>query len=191
LVGGVQVCTAWRVGPRNRLLTSHRCLTDAASVRAAELWFNDECTACGGPRRTVPVKVLGDQLLATDSTVDFTLFSVQGFDSVLGFGYLSVDARDPQPAEQVYIPQHPGGPAAVAVDASQAGTGNCEVDGPAVDGYGAGTDVSYYCDSAGGASGAPVISRVSNKVVALHHFGGCPNAGVRMDLVYQKIQALL
>jgi hypothetical protein len=45
------------------------------------------------------------------------------------------------------------------------------------------TDVSYYCDTAGGSSGSPVLSRKTGKVVALHHFGGCPNSGVRADLL--------
>jgi len=28
-------------------------------------------------------------------------------------------------------------------------------------------------------------------VIALHHFGGCPNSGVRIDLIYRQIAALL
>ena len=51
------------------------------------------------------------------------------------------------------------------------------------DGFIANSDVSYYCDTQGGSSGSPVISRVTNKVIALHHFGGCPNSGVRADLL--------
>jgi hypothetical protein len=43
----------------------------------------------------------------------------------------------------------------------------------------------------GGTSGSPVISRKTNKVVALHHFGGCPNSGVRGDLLYAKLRRLL
>jgi len=36
-----------------------------------------------------------------------------------------------------------------------------------------------------------VISRKTNKVVALHHFGGCPNSGVRADILYGKLKNLL
>jgi hypothetical protein len=36
-----------------------------------------------------------------------------------------------------------------------------------------------------------VISRKSDKVIAIHHFGGCPNSGVRIDLIYNKIKKLL
>jgi V8-like Glu-specific endopeptidase len=59
------------------------------------------------------------------------------------------------------------------------------------DGYARDSDVSYYCDTAGGSSGSPVLSRVTNRVVALHHFGGCPNSGVRADLIYAKIKNLI
>ena len=44
-----------------------------------------------------------------DATLDYTLFSVKNFPLVKPFGYLSLDVRDPQPGEQLYIPQHPGG----------------------------------------------------------------------------------
>jgi hypothetical protein len=36
-----------------------------------------------------------------------------------------------------------------------------------------------------------VLSAASQKVVALHHFGGCPNSGVRMDLIHRQIGTLL
>src|SRR2546430_5498098 len=77
------------------------------------------------------------------------------------------------------------------MDSDQDRGGNCQVRNSAVDGYGPDTDISYLCDTAGGSSGSPVISRVSNRVVALHHFGGCPNAGVRIDLIYRRVASLL
>jgi lysyl endopeptidase len=36
-----------------------------------------------------------------------------------------------------------------------------------------------------------VISATTHKVVALHHFGGCPNSGVRVDLINREIGRLL
>jgi hypothetical protein len=36
-----------------------------------------------------------------------------------------------------------------------------------------------------------VLSRKTNKVVALHHFGGCPNSGVRGDLLLARIRSYL
>jgi V8-like Glu-specific endopeptidase len=61
----------------------------------------------------------------------------------------------------------------------------------AYNGYATNSDVAYLCDTAGGSSGSPVLSRTTNKVVALHHFGGCPNSGVRGDLLAAKLAKYL
>jgi lysyl endopeptidase len=188
LIGGTELCTAWRVGPNNRMLTSHHCFASTADARDVEVWFGYACPVCGGTAAASPVKVNGDAIVATDPRLDYTLFTVQNFDSVSGFGYLTLDNRQPGPGERVYIPQYPGGqPLSIAEDVG----GACAVDTPVVDGYAAGTDVSYRCDAAAGSSGAPVLSRLTDRVVALHHFGGCPDAGVRGDLILQKIAGLL
>jgi lysyl endopeptidase len=68
---------------------------------------------------------------------------------------------------------------------------NCAVEDNAYEGYAADTDLSYLCDTAGGSSGSPVLSRDTDKVIALHHFGGCPNSAVRMDRIYEQIQGLI
>jgi hypothetical protein len=188
VIGGTELCTAWRVGPNNRMLTSHHCFASTSDARDVEVWFGYACPVCDGKAAAPPVKVNGDAVLATDATLDYTLFTVQNFGAVSGFGFLTLDTRAPGPGERLYIPQYPDGePLSIAEDAG----GACAVDTPAVDGYGTGTDVSYRCDTAAGSSGAPVLSRVSNKVVALHHFGGCPDAGVRADLIAQKLGGLL
>jgi hypothetical protein len=192
LINGDELCSAWRVGPQNRMFTNHHCFTSTLDARNTEVWFDYECAVCGGFPTLRPVKVRGDTVLATDATLDFTLFTLQDFASVRSFGFLSLDPRDPAAGEKLYIAEHPGGdPTVLAIDSDQDRGGNCRVGDPAADGYGPGTDVSYRCDTAGGSSGSPVLSRVSHKVVALHHFGGCPNAGVRIDLIYRRVASLL
>ncbi|ONI92122.1 hypothetical protein ALI22I_05830 [Saccharothrix sp. ALI-22-I] len=53
------------------------------------------------------------------------------------------------------------------------------------------SDIAYRCDTEGGSSGSPVLSRRTHKVIGLHHHGGCPNQGVRIDLVAVRIGSLL
>ncbi len=192
LINGDELCSAWRVGPDNRMFTNHHCFGTDTDARNTEVWFDYECPVCGGYGTSPPTKVLGDRVLATNATLDYTLFTVQDFHSVQSFGYLSLDVRDPAPGEELYLAEHPGGdPTQIAISSDADRDGNCQVHDAAADGYGRGTDVTYLCDTAGGSSGSPVLSRVSNKVVALHHFGGCPNAGVRIDLIYRQVASLL
>ena len=40
-------------------------------------------------------------------------------------------------------------------------------------------------------SEADAIRRMAGWFRALHHFGGCPNSGVRGDLLASKLRALL
>ncbi len=118
---------------------------------------------------------MGDQLIVSDDTLDFSLFSGKNFDNIRGSGYLELDERKPEKGEEIYIPQHPSG----------------KVDDPTYGGYAAASDVSYFCDTAGGSSGSPVLSRKTHKVIALHHFDGWPNSDVRIDLIAKGIASKL
>ncbi len=192
LINGIELCSAWRVGPDNRMLTNHHCFADSYSARNTEVWFNYECAVCGGYEVLRSTKVMGDQVLDTDQRLDYTLFTVDDFASINRFGYLQLDVRGPRSGEELYIPQHPGGdPTKIAIDSPFERSGNCKVDDPSYWGYDYGTDLSYYCDTEGGSSGSPVLSRGTNEVIGLHHFGGCPNSAVRIDLIYKKIANLL
>jgi V8-like Glu-specific endopeptidase len=192
LINGVELCTAWRVGSQDRMLTNHHCFTTTREARSTEVWFNYECAQCDGGATLRPVKVMGDQVLATDDILDYTLFSVKNFGQVQQFGYLDIDDRAPARGEELYIPQHPrGAPTVITTQDSTERSGNCQVDDPTYDGYASATDMSYYCDTDGGSSGSPVISRRTNKVIALHHFGGCPNSGVRIDRIAEQLRQLM
>jgi lysyl endopeptidase len=192
LINGTTLCTAWRIGPTDRLLTDHHCFSTLAETRNTEAWFNYECAACGGYATLATTKVWGDHIFATDANLDFTLFSVHDFSYVKPFGYLTIDTGKVAAGTELYIPQHPeGDPTEIAMASDQDHAGDCQVDDPTADGFIANSDVSYYCDTEGGSSGSPVISRVTNKVIALHHLGGCPNSGVRISLIYPKIKKYL
>ncbi|MEV6344420.1 serine protease [Actinoplanes sp. NPDC051851] len=191
LINGTELCTGWRVGPKNRLLTNNHCLTTSEEAYDTEVWFNYQCAQCGGYDVFKPTKVWGEQVLSTDHVLDYTLFTVDGFDSIEQFGYLTLDTARPRKGQELYVPQHPAGEPTRIAGAKGEKAANCAVDNPDYTGYAARSDVSYYCDTAGGSSGSPVLSRATNKVVALHHFGGCPNSGVRGDLLATKLSAYL
>ncbi|GIF09472.1 trypsin-like serine peptidase [Actinoplanes siamensis] len=191
LINGTELCTGWRAGPKNRMLTNNHCLATSEEAYETEVWFNYQCAKCGGYDVFKPTKVWGDQVVSTDHVLDYTLFSVDGFDSIGQFGYLTLDTSRPAKGTELYVPQHPAGEPTRIAGANGDKAGNCAVDNPDYTGYVAHSDVSYFCDTAGGSSGSPVLSRKTNKVVALHHFGGCPNSGVRGDLLATKLRAFL
>ena len=192
LINGTTLCTAWRVTADDRMLTNHHCVGDQADASNTEVWFNYQCTTCGGNDIAPVTKVPADKLLRTDETLDYSLFSVSNFGSIKRFGYLGLDIRKPKAGEQVYIPQHPeGDPTKLAIASDGESNSTCQIDDATMDGYASNSDTGYRCDTAPGASGSPVIARNSNRVIALHHLGGCPNSGVRIDLIYRQIKSLL
>ncbi|MCW8346729.1 PKD domain-containing protein [Vibrio sp. ZSDZ65] len=186
LIGGRSLCTAWRVGPDNTMMTNNHCIESAAEAANTEVWFNYQLASCNGAKAST-VKVQANQLLETGTTLDYTLFNVNNFAAIQSFGYLGLDPRIPSQSETIYIPQHPGGrlkELGVVMDTS--GT-RCQVDQPVIDGRGAGTDAGYLCDTEGGSSGSPVVALRSNKVIALHHLGGCYNKGAHISKIWPKI----
>ncbi|MGA8116041.1 MAG: serine protease [Actinocatenispora sp.] len=192
LINGTTLCTAWRVTADDRMLTNHHCLSDQSDVDNTEVWFNYQCSICGGSISEPVTKVPAARLLRTDPTLDYTLFTVSHFEAIRQFGYLSLDIRTPRSGEEVYIPQHPEGePTKLAISSDADDDSTCRIEYPVVDGYAHDSDTAYRCDTAPGSSGSPVISRRTNRVIAIHHLGGCPNSGVRMDMIYREIKSLL
>ncbi|MFJ6671531.1 trypsin-like serine peptidase [Actinosynnema sp. NPDC091369] len=189
LRNGGSLCTAWRVGPNNRMLTNNHCFTSGTGI---EVWFNYQCPTCGGTASATVTKVLVSSVLKTSAALDYTLFSVTNFATLASFGYLELDARVPAVGEEMYVIGHPAGKLKkLSLRDDQNGGGYCAVSGVRVDGSSSQSDIAYRCDTEGGSSGSPVLSRRTNKVIGLHHYGGCPNQGVRIDLVAAQIGSLL
>jgi lysyl endopeptidase len=191
LIDGTVLCTAFRVGESNRMLTNHHCFTETQEAQNTEVWFGYDCVACGADLANAPVKVRGEEVLATSKSLDYTLFTVDDFERIERFGYLELSDEPARKGEAIYIPQHPAGrPTEIAMESSVDG-GNCVVKDEVYDGYVTGSDVSYYCDTEFGSSGSPVLSRDSHEVIALHHFGGCPNSGVNVQFIEDEIGDLI
>jgi len=188
LIGGGGLCTAFRVGRTNAVLTNNHCISTAASVRASEVQFNFQCQTCGGNNPFAGTRVSGNALLRTSSSLDYTLFSVNNFTTISSFGTLFLDVRAPVLNERIYIPGHGDGrPKRLSIfETSQGGT-TCRVNNPQSDSI----NMGYNCDTSGGNSGSPVLAGSSHRVIALHHLGGCLNEGTRINLIYPQISSLI
>ncbi|MGK2924128.1 MAG: PKD domain-containing protein, partial [Lysobacterales bacterium] len=183
-------CTAWRVGPDNRMFTAKHCVSAQGDLDGSEIWFHYRAESCGSSTATQPVKVTGGQLLAKDSTLDYALFTVNDFASIAYLGHLGLDVRNGVQGEGIFIPQHGlGKPKQIALESDMNVSGLCEIDDNDYDGYGAGSDLGYFCDTTTSSSGSPVIARSTGKVIALHHLGGCFNAGTKVALIWPQVSA--
>ncbi|MBB5954549.1 V8-like Glu-specific endopeptidase [Saccharothrix tamanrassetensis] len=189
LRNGGSLCTAWRVGPNNKMLTNNHCFTSGTGI---EVWFNYQCTTCGSTTSAAVTKVLVSSVLKTNAALDYTLFSVTNFSTITSFGYLELDARVPAVGEEMYVVGHPAGKLKkLSLRDDRNAGGYCKVSAVRVPGDSAQSDIAYQCDTEGGSSGSPVLSRQTHKVIGLHHWGGCPNQGVRIDLIAAQITPLL
>ncbi len=187
LIDGRSLCTAWRVGPENHLMTNNHCVSTSGKLRNTEVWFNYQRMTCNGSLDDV-VKVMGNELIKTDYTLDYSLFNVTNFDTIAQFGYLGLTDTPPVYGSGIYIPQHgAGNPKEIAIESDKNGSGLCQIDVASANGRGTGTDTGYFCDTIGGSSGSPVLLSDSHQVVALHHYGGCENQGVKMERIWPEI----
>ncbi|WP_026179741.1 pre-peptidase C-terminal domain-containing protein [Hahella ganghwensis] len=188
LLMGSGLCTAWRVGEGNHVFTNNHCVSSQSGVANSEVWFNYQRTECGGGSLAGTTIVTGATMLATDYELDYTLFTVNNFADVASFGYYGLDVRTPTEQERIFIPQHgSGNPKELSIESDQNSGGLCRVDYPSRNGRGTGTDMGYNCDTIGGSSGSPVLAAGTNRVIALHHFGGCPNQGVLIKRIWPQV----
>jgi V8-like Glu-specific endopeptidase len=194
IINAESYCTGWIAGD-DRLLTNNHCIEDSAEARVTEVQFGYECVRCAGGQVRKPLKVSGDRVLATDFTLDFTLFTVAEPERIAHLPALELSSEPVGLHDKIYIPEHPGGkPLRIASSSTSEPDGlgsRCVVGDEKRRGRGPGTDFAYLCDTEGGSSGSPVISRATGKVVGIHHFGGCPNQAVRMDRIYPLIAPYL
>jgi lysyl endopeptidase len=190
LSGCCVTCSAFKVSDSGQFMTNNHCISTETGVETTELRFDYERPGCGVGRAGSSGSVMGGTLLQTDVDLDYTLFTTLGDSSAIPC--LELEDRLGPLNERIYIPSHPsGGPKTLSLASThpQDPSGFCEVDASPL--VGNDNDIGYYCDTADGSSGSPVISGLTHKVIALHHYGGCLNSGVRMDRIVPAITGLL
>jgi hypothetical protein len=190
LFNGFNNCTGVKVGCPNQFMTNEHCITSQADVNVTEVRFEYQRTGCNTGATVFSQGYLGSQFLKDDVVLDYCLFTAQN--SSPAYQAAEIDNRLPPVGERIYISGHPlGGPKKLSISSASNAGGLCAVDVSPIQGNAPNTDIGYLCDTNNGSSGSPVFSGVTNKMVAIHHFGGCFNSGVRMDLIFPQISGLL
>jgi len=182
-------CSGSNVSPSNAVLTNDHCV--GTNCLAAEFVFKYYNQVCGGGYNPTGdwESFRGDQVLAhsplgsctADPThLDFTLCSVQG-DPASTFGWVTPDPNPITNGEYVYIVQHPDGRPHEITHGGDA------------DVFSSGVNLYYdeTLDTQGGSSGSPVFRESDDKLIGLHHCGGCPNSGMMMSDIYPLIEPFL
>lgn len=190
-------CSGSNVSPNNYLLTNQHCIEDQGDCDNSEFVFKYYRTGCnnGSPTTVDWQSFRCDQIVALSpfggfcdpnlDNLDYTLSSVIG-DPAATFGYVTPDPVPLTDGEAIYIVQHPAGRPHEITHGSGA---DVDVDG---------TTLRYYTtlDTEGGSSGSPIFRESDNKLVGLHHCGGCSTAGVGnrgmlMSDIYPEIESFL
>ena len=197
LKNGSSHCTGWLVSCENHIMTNQHCIGSQSELDQIEFQFMYQRPSCGSGTATYQLQLQGGTYLRSYSSLDYSLLipNLGPYDPQSVYGYIQIDNRLPNINEQIYIPGHPAGvPKRLALESthSQDQSGYCEVystsQTPCSGGSG---DIGYYCDTQGGSSGSPVLSRESNKAIALHHCANCPNRGVRVTEICDHVGDLL
>ncbi len=182
-------CTAWRVGPGDKMFTNNHCSSTQSGIAATEMWFNYQTTGCSSTTTATVVKVPGDKLLKTNESLDYTLFTIKNPQQITQFGYLGLDNRIPSAGTEIYIAGHPRGRRKeLSVVSDVDGGGYCRI----LNGQ-RGTQAQYQCDTEGGNSGSPVMLRSSGRAVVLHNSGSCDsnnnggNFGHRISAIWPEV----
>ncbi|NLU78890.1 trypsin-like peptidase domain-containing protein [Micromonospora sp. HNM0581] len=192
LISGGGMCTTWRVGNTNRMLTNKHCFSTQAAVSGSEMQFNYQCATCGGANPGPGTKVSGATLYRVSSggsnQLDYALFSVNNFAAIQGFGTLYLATTATTTGTQMYIPGHgDGSPKRLSIFEDTQNGARCTVRNANYNTW----NISYSCDTSGGNSGSPVLNS-AHRVIALHHLGGCPsNQGAKAHLIYNEIASLI
>ena len=180
-------CTGVNLSPRNAVLTSSQCLADASACQNAEFVFGYWRTGCNDGSPTSPWQGFrcGETLVAspfgtcepTAGNLDFSLHAVVGEPTSL-YSFARTDAMPLVSGEGLYLAQHAAGR---PLEVSRGSGGDVVVDGLTLRYFGS-------LDTEPGSTGGPIFRQADDRLVGLHHCGGCDvpelgNRGVPMSAI--------
>ena len=183
-INGSKACTGWLLGSEGHLITNHHCIRWQSDADNTEYEFMAEGDSCGADCKGLlscrgTLEAESGELLKTSAKNDYSLIKLPGNLSEK-YGYLSFRSTLPETNERIYIPQHANGKGKeISVyDDFRKGYAKVVI---------VMENVKYYADTEEGSSGAPVMAYSDNLVVALHHWGGCANNGVRNTYIIDHL----
>jgi|UniRef100_K3W9D4 hypothetical protein len=182
LIGGQSLCTGWLAGSEGHLITNQHCIETAAAAAAIDIEFAAESASCsiectqqlGCPGKVVATSAT---FVTNSEPIDYALLKLPATADISAYKFLQLRASGPVLNERIYIPQHPAGKAKRISSTLDSGS-NAIVERVGASHSCGSNQVLYNADTEGGSSGSPILAASDNKVVALHHCGGCRNAAV-------------
>lgn len=174
--GSWYLCTGFLISSCSaHFLTNEHCISDQTVTTTLQVRFKYRYTTCTGTTLDSYTTYYGNTWIKDSVTYDYCLLTLKN-NPQSTFGYLKLINGAPVVNEAIYIIQHPSGsPQKYASGTVYNTTAN------------GGKDLGYYVDTEGGSSGSPVFADLEDQVLGLHHYGGCPNSAVKMDLIYEGI----
>jgi len=198
--GSSFLCTGWLVAGSNNstMFTNNHCFTTQTEVNTVQARFNYQTTTCSGGTTATTTTYAGGTFLRTNASLDYTLFTLQGNPEAT-WGEYTATSKTPIVGMNINFPQHSGGNLkTISYWKDSAHTLRCNVStvNQTYGGSAANSQVGYSCDSAGGASGSPIIDAGTGRVIGLHHFGGvggstCLNSATQLKNICPDAGSLL
>ncbi len=196
LINGTSLCTGWLAGSEGHLITNQHCIEEPELAGVIDYEFAAESATCADQCQTqlgckgtvVATSAEFVTLSSIDNGHDYAMVKLPQSEELKKYGYLQFRGAGPKLNEEIYIPQHPQGyPKRIAAVVDSGAAAIIEELG-ATTSCGS-NQVGYTADTAGGASGSPVLSKTDNLVIALHHCGGCRNTAVNIVDVIADLKA--
>eukprot|EP00808_Paulinella_micropora_P027699 g19880.t1 len=189
------VCTGFLIHNLDVLLTNWHCISSQTQADQAVFEFGAEAPNCGDSNYQLAYRgfqIRGGKFLGGSSILDFAVVQLSSSASgTYGVATLDFNTNSAKKGQKIYIPQHPSGYAKVIAAQIDGGGDAVLTDDVSPCSGGNYRDLGYMADTQGGSSGSPVFSLTTNKVIALHHCGGCANRAVAMNSLQNDMSNIL